>query len=362
MRQIKVGTAWSLGITPTDIQCFYRNNWNRQIALSNPTFYSWQFVSAASGDGRDECVVTIVDDVLCGVMGVNSRSFFLSGNRLNGAELTTWIVSREMRGKGSGPVMLNFLVEKYDILIGMGISRDALSLYLRFGFKYLKFIPRYLRIFDLDAILQYSVIDALGLKLARMRSAKRPNKLFKASKLDDQTLDDIFYSFARRYNLFDRSSHAFRWRYSNHPFYKYESHLISDPTATANAVVVTRHQDLPNGQKILRVMDIFGDDEALNHAIGFVDAYCVENHYALADFFCTTTRITGRLVANGWFSVLDEDFFQFPHLFEPIDMRSPPTTSLIYWAKHGLETLADYSNLYITKQDADLDRPVYIGG
>jgi len=40
-----------------------------------------------------------------------------------------------------------------------------------------------------------------------------------------------------------------------------------------------------------------------------------------------------------------------------MELRSPPTTSLIYWSRDNFEDMADTSRLYITKQDADLDRP-----
>ena len=54
---------------------------------------------------------------------------------------------------------------------------------------------------------------------------------------------------------------------------------------------------------------------------------------------------------------IDDICFQFPHLFHPIEMRNPPTTSLIYWSKNQFTEMADLSKLYISKQDADLDRP-----
>jgi hypothetical protein len=358
---IKVGEASTFGVSPATIQSFYKRNWNKRIALSDPGFYAWQFVNNPINSGIDECVVALKGGTLCGVMGVNSRSFYLNGNRVNGAELTTWIVSEDVRGKGAGPGILNYLLEKYDVLIGMGISRDALPIYLRLGFKYLRSIPRYLRLFNPEGIAEYSVINALGIKLAKLRSAKISSNPYTTLQIDDGALDMVFHDFSKKYQLFDRGSVELRWRYTNHPVYRYESHLIVDKQSNKKAIVVTRHQELPNEQVILRVMDIFGDDEALLPAAAFIDSYCIERKYALADFFCTTTKISSKLIAAGWFSALDEEFFQFPHLFEPIELRAPSSTSLVYWARHELEKLADYSTLYITKQDADLDRPVYVG-
>jgi hypothetical protein len=38
-------------------------------------------------------------------------------------------------------------------------------------------------------------------------------------------------------------------------------------------------------------------------------------------------------------------------------MRTPPTTSLILWAKDDIGALLDRSRLYVTKGDCDMDRP-----
>lgn len=237
MRLIKVGTADSLGVSPEDIQSFYAANWNKRIALSNPDFYAWQFVNNTINLGIDECVVAVKGDTLCGVMGVNSRNFYLNGNRVNGGELTTWVVSQDMRGKGAGPGILKFLVEKYDVLIGMRISSDALPIYLRLGFKYIRAIPRYLRLFNPEGIAEYSVIDALGLKLAKLRSAQISRVPYITSHVDDGTLDRVFRDFSKKYQLFDRSSVDLRWRYINHPVYTYESHLISESQSEKKMVV-----------------------------------------------------------------------------------------------------------------------------
>lgn len=351
-----------MGVSPAEIQRFYESNWNRKIALSNPEYYAWQFINNPLNPGEDECAVALYDGKLCGVMGANSRYFYRGGERVLGGELTTWIVSEDMRGKGVGPKILGFLVDKYDVLIGMGITREALPIYLRQGFRFLRSIPRYLRVMDYAAIAEYAAADALGVKLAESRKAPIISSETIVSSLDAGSLNEVFLEFARRYQLFSRENADFRWRYEDHPVYDYESRLLTVKQSGKRAVIVTRSQDLPNGQKMLRVIDVFGDDEAIVPVLAYLDARCLEEGYAIADFFCTSSRITSKFVANGWFSVLDEECFQFPHLFEPIELRVPATTSLIYWARQDLDRLVDLSTVYITKEDADLDRPVSVEG
>jgi hypothetical protein len=362
MKNINIGTAHSLNVSPKDIREFYKDHWVRQICLSDPKFYSWQFIESPVNPGMDECVVALAGEDLCGVIGVNSRQFYLKNKMRVGGELTTWVVSESHRGKGLGPAMLEFLMSRYEVLIGMGITKDALPLYLRSNFKFIKVIPRYLRVFNLDAIAEYASFNALGTKLAVARGKINVDAPYVELPTTDDDVDQVFSIFSSNYQLFSRRRADFRWRYDGHPVYDYKTHLLATPSSKKRAIVVTRHQDLPNGQRMLRVMDVYGDDEALIAASGFIDTYCRANNYALADFFCLSTGVSGRFIANGWFSVNDEDCFQFPHLFEPIELRTPPSTSLIYWASHDLGSMADHGRLYITKQDADLDRPVYLSG
>jgi hypothetical protein len=107
----------------------------------------------------------------------------------------------------------------------------------------------------------------------------------------------------------------------------------------------------------LHITDLFGDEQALPLAIKFIENYAKKNNFALIDFYCTSTKIYRFMLCGGWFSVNDDMSFRFPHLFHPIEMRDPPTTSIIYWAKSNFCSMTDFSRLYITKSDVDLDRP-----
>ncbi len=104
-------------------------------------------------------------------------------------------------------------------------------------------------------------------------------------------------------------------------------------------------------------MDLFGEDLTNDYAIIFLESYAKKNNYDVIDFYCTSSQVYKNVINNNWFSINDDDCFQFPHLFQPIEMRNPPTTSLIYWSKNNLSEIGNLSNSYFTKQDVDLDRP-----
>jgi hypothetical protein len=150
------------------------------------------------------------------------------------------------------------------------------------------------------------------------------------------------------------------WRYNNHPIFKYKQFLVSNTKkiGSSQAFVALREELSVEHFKILHIMDFFGDDSSLSSALSFIEDYASKNNFDLIDFYCTASSIYRFMLNRGWFSINDDTCFQFPHLFHPIEMRSPPTTSLIYWSKNNLSDIADISKLYITKQDIDLDRPI----
>jgi hypothetical protein len=355
---IKVGSVSELGIDSRLAAVFYRDNWERKIALSDETFYNWQFKTIPSAPSLDNCVVAFDANSrkIVGVMGLNERQFSLDGERKPGAELTTWIVSKECQGSGVGPKILEYIQTKYEVLIGMGISSMALPIYMRSGFRYLNAIPRFTKVFNFDVIQDISAQTALARKLAASWGKATDGQEYHVDEGVDKA-ESLHARVRGRLNLFTRDVEHLKWRYVDHPYFDYKPFVITLPENESQAFVCLREETSINGFRMLHVLDCFGDEKAIPAALSFVDSYCINNNFDVVDFYCTSAKINKFLLSSGWFSTMDDKCFQMPHLFHPIELRDPPTTSLIYWAKHNFVEMCDFSKLYITKQDADFDRP-----
>lgn len=357
---IKVGFVSDLGVSSEVVRRFYAENWKRKIALSDKSFYEWQFIKAPNNLGEDHCVIAYDDqkEIVLGVMGLNERTFFLNGEEKRGAELTTWIVSSEAQGTGVGARILQYIQLNFEVLIGMGISEMALPIYMRSGFRYLSKIPRFIKVLNFKKLDTHSTYNKLGAKLAQSWSADSPIN-YTVTEIDDKEYSDVFESVKLKYNFFTRNNTHRTWRYNEHPHFKYKQFLIKnlDGGNEDLAYISIREEDSLNEFKIIHIMDFFGSDDAMESGVNFLNNYAKKNDYDVIDFYCTSSNIYRFMLGDGWFSINDDNCFQFPHLFHPIEMRTPPTTSLIYWSKDDLRDLADISKLYITKQDADLDRP-----
>lgn len=351
---IRVGEAQELNIDSNQITTFIEGEWKRQIALSLPWFYEWQFKQSPSNKGKDHSVVVVDDDSVHGFIGLNTRNFFLDGQSFKGAELTTWMVSEKVRGKGYAKKMLSLLQEKYDVLVGMGITEMAVSVYTQLGFKYVRYIPRFVRIFNLERIESFSQISELGKKLIRQYGSL-PRTVYRAKTITSHEAGKETEFLHHNFNCFSRSSAYLKWRYSSHPVYQYQFFRIE--SARESAIVVLRIEEKET-LKILHVVDLYPVSfSVLPAVISFLEDFGKECNADFSDFFCTSDRLGHVFWELGWFSTLNDYFVQVPSLYYPIEMRTPPTTSLSLWARSNQRSMLDMNHLYLTKGDCDLDRP-----
>jgi hypothetical protein len=350
MNSILTGSADELGVSIADISSFYEKHWPRKMCLSLPRFATWQFVSPPEQFGKCSVCVSVEGSKVIGLMGLHQRTFRLAGSEYRAAELTTWIVSPDAKGRGVGPRMLDYLQAEYEVLLGSGISDEALSVYLRKGFNYWRSIPRYFRVWDIEAVRPYSRIDSLGEKLAKHRIGKVVPNAHGAQRtkaecivFPDQSSDKL--------NSYLRDARHLAWRYDQHPVFSYETYAIDE-----KSFVVLRRDEI-QGMRFAHVLELASPVSHLRKVIEFLDFYAREHALAAMDFTCTSSAIGGNFIASGWFSSVDEPMFAFINLFHPPELREPQTTSLIYWAKDCQPTLADLGKLHLVKGDLDLDRP-----
>lgn len=289
-------------------------------------------------------------------MGLNPRIFHLNQQNLTGAELTTWVVSEAYRGCKIGQKILGKIKENYDVLLGTGITSQALPLYMNNGFRFLKSLPRFLKIINFENIRPYTQFNQLG---ERLVTQFYPTTFHHYHTTKIHHIDDMNYIPKINLYHFSREKEDLAWRYFHHPIFDYHCFNIQSHNKH-QALVILRIENCMTGFKIAHIMDILAaHPDAYLASLSFLNDFSAQNNIDIMDFYCTSSNTTKYLLANGWFSILDDECIQFPHLFHPLELRTPPTTSLIYWAKKqsDFQELCDFGKLYITKQDCDLDRP-----
>jgi hypothetical protein len=350
---IRIGDSCDFDISVEQVSAFYGENWPRRIALALPSFYRWQFAESPDANGRDHCCVAIGEDGgIVGVMGLHPQKFRLDGECRHGAALTTWVASR--KGVGIGARMLEHLQNRYDVLLGTGITAAALPLYLAAGFRYVASIPRFLKVFRPETIETFGASDRLGRKLMRYWAPRDSFSGRVAEVSDWSGAAGVVAEALDGANHYARSASHLEWRFCRHPVFPYRCFIVESDAG--RAFVVLKIEILPEFS-IANVVECCADDRMMPTAIEFIESYCLHHAVDVADFYCTSTRHGGWFMKKQWFSILDDKALQFPHLFYPVELRSPPTTSLIAWSRGDALGLLDIGKLYLTKADLDLDRP-----
>lgn len=329
-------------------------HWPRKVALSLVNFFDWQLRDYPGGKGVNRSLV-IVDRKtgdIGGFFGVTPRPFTLDGCTISGAEITTWMVSEELRGMSFASDMLHYLLASYDFVTAVGGMADAaLDVYKRTGFKHIRWLPRFYKIYNLERTSAIAQISSSGYKIiSKIDVSARAVPAFEEFKAGSD-----YRNFFKNLNCFTRSPAVIEWRYLNHPFFKYEVFVIN-PDSDREVLMVLRVEE-HKSIRLCHVIDFYGYEEGYLEALAFIDNYCVSNSVDFADFYCTSSHITRHFWCNGWLSVLDDFQVAIPHLFNPVEMRNPPTACIIMHSARHLTQLCDVSRLYITKGDGDLDKP-----
>jgi hypothetical protein len=240
------------------------------------------------------------------------------------------------------------------------VTEAALQIYLRKGFTRI-YMPRFVRVFNWEAVRPFLRCTPLARKLyndGRRAPLREDPGRIRAEALSREALDPLVDSFRQTHSLFSRYFPDMDWRYARHPRFTYQTRIIRAGEGRGNgAFLAWRLDDAIEGFTMLHILDLFGDTESVRAAIAYVQRLALEKGVDAADFSTTSTHIGACFREARWFSLLDDNFFSFPHLFHPVERRDPPAMSLVYWAKEHSLTLHDVGRLYITKEDLDLDRP-----
>ena len=356
MTQPRIIEAAVAGVSNADICAFYATQWARPIALSRPDFLDWQMNAAPGATGRNHSVVALEGNRIIAVMGVTPAPFRHLRQDCAGAELTTWVVAPEARGKGVGKAILKHLQQRYTVLVGAGITGVALPLYLAAGFTHLAHLPRFFFVTDFDKAQTFASISDPARAVTARRQAQATAQPWQAQPVAAAALAPAAAGLSR-FGHFRRDAARLGWRHDQHAAFRYEAFAVQDPGQTGIGAGVVLRQDVVLQTPILQVVDLFGSPSHLPATLAFIEDEARRRGAAFVDISLTAGPLIAQLRARGWSSAVDDPLIELPSLFYPVELRRPPTTSLILWGRDAPQRLYDFNRLHITRADMDLDRP-----
>jgi hypothetical protein len=157
-----------------------------------------------------------------------------------------------------------------------------------------------------------------------------------------------------------RDSAYLRWRYREHPRFKYDVQF-AERTETGGMVglLVSRRVDLAGrADKILRIVEFLSQEESGDALAQEVIRLGWTGIVSFADFYCTSGRFAIPLERAGF--EREEGEMQLPALFSPLEYEATPMTGAFrVTADVAPNSVACFEapDVYFTRSDGDQDRP-----
>jgi hypothetical protein len=308
---------WAAAEEAPLVQELVDRHWKRGHVLArDEALLRWQYRVPGDED-RLSVLVARDGERPVGFLGVIRTPFCRHGETLRGGWLATWTVAEEARETQAGLALLLEALRDFDVVGCLGFNEQAEAIYRRLGFEVRTPLPRYVA-------LEPSGASASARDWDDRAWAERWR-------------DEIAPSFVGA----ARDAAFIRWRYLEHPTYRYVVRLAED----ARALVVHRVQEV-EGRRVVRFVEALGDADAAAALIGLA-LHEAEGAW-LADFTCVDEAYAEPFVRAGFVpeTSLPEPP---PDRFQPLG-RSPRGLGAAF---HGV----GLAGLYATRADGDQDRP-----
>jgi hypothetical protein len=236
--------------------------------------------------------------------------------RVPGGWMTNWLVVPAARGRGLGLALVEHARETtYEFIGALGANSATRHVLGGAGFAEVG-MYRWVRVFDEEALR-----ELLGGREYPPKSAEpRPSE------------STGFVGACR-------DADFLRWRYREHPRFRYE--VVDDKAAYRIETVAG------STAKVARIVDFLGDEALAARIAGEAERAGA----VFADFSCTSARFGRPLEVAGF--VPDPGL---PGRFQPLDFSDRPIVSC-FWAAPRLGIDVGAGDLYVTRADSDLDRP-----
>ena len=308
---------WAAAEEAPLVQELVDRHWKRGHVLArDERLLRWQY-RVPEDEDRLSVLVARDQDRPVGFLGVIRTPFCRRGETVRGGWLATWTVAEEARATQAGLALLLAALQELDVVGCLGFNEQAEAIYRRLGFEVRTPLPR---------------VVAL-----QPRGAPAAALDWDARAWEERWRVELAPSFVGT----PRDAAFIRWRYLEHPSYRYVVRLAED----ARALVVHRVQEV-EGRRVVRFVEALGDVAAATALVGLA-LHEAEGAW-LADFTCVDEAHAEPFVRAGF--VPETTLPELPpDRFQPLG-RSPRGLGAAF---HGV----DLAGLYATRADGDQDRP-----
>lgn len=314
---------------------------HQKYILGDEKFLKWQY----SGSGT--LYLVKYKDKIIGNFGCKDLPYKVYDKTSTVRAVMNLFVLEKYRKIGVAPLLVKEVFDTQDYILNLGYNNIAESLQAKFrkNWHVGGSLSRYLIILnpEHDLLKKYTIINK---REVRLPAGDRTSKF---SGRFDHTFDKFWEKVRTRYPITaERSSQYLQWRFSDHPHLKY-SYLIAKINNEIAGYLVYRIEETSDF-KIARIVDFishYSSEKSL--LFKFLELAELNGAHA-ADFIFSGDFYKSCLKETGFFDTAGTDFEKFPIRFNPISY-SKFEVGIAY------DIEAPLSDFYLTRADADQDRP-----
>ncbi len=159
-----------------------------------------------------------------------------------------------------------------------------------------------------------------------------------------------------------RGASYLRWRYVQHPRFRYELRFARDRNGTLTGLVVYRIEQIGgHSATVMRIVEFLAAPEDRGSLADYVALAAHREDVVFADFYCSSSEFGRALEQVGFRRQTGRpDNLVFPTRLQPVERRHIRMAGAFLFARHlrgKLDSFVESGRLYVTKSDSDQDRP-----
>lgn len=347
-----------------ELKAFIARNYRADHPLLSPRYFKWQFLPFHQ-EGEANLISAWDGAKLVGIHGYIPAPLFWAKPQepMTGAWAVNWYVEKEYR-HGLGWMLMRRLQEMYPVILGLSATEDNKKIATRLGWTFFDGLPRYLRVFDFDEAMHLQSPSARAQELESLVFSTREGGSPLLRSITDQSTE-----YHPRWELYPalhygviRSLEYLTWRFFQHPVFPYSVKTFGQPQRPAICVYRIENTTGEYHVRVGRIVDYFhpGDEEGEHDAQALLQGVCEllrEEGCVYADFICSNEIIGRTLKKAGW-GIEPIDRQLLPVRLSPIE-RKHRRQNFEFTVKDGLRR-PQVEEIYVTRSDADEDRPVVV--
>lgn len=349
-----VEIGWWRSSRIRELQAFVASCWAPGHVLArDERLLRWQH---PRGDDEISIVGATSGGSLVGILGVIPVEFDVLGDRRSGGWLTTWYVMPASRRDGVALRLLEFALERHEVVGTVGGNETTLRILRALGFAACPSVPRWVRPVRRDRVAR--LVDGAAPPAPPVRRGGEAGVGFSPDVAE--RWDDAWSSrFAPVLVGARRNAAYLRRRYVEHPTFRYRMRVALDPGGAAAALAVARTEEARGGDvRVVRVVEALGEPDALAPLLDGIAADADEDGAAFVDFYCTSARFAPALERAGFVPEEALDV-RLPSRFQPLEPTPKPLTAALRLtpAADRRHDALRWDDVYLTRSDCDQDRP-----